>query len=791
MNLSGRSLLASVALALCACGNDPVLTDRDGGVTPEVDAHVPVIDGGRGDAGPPPIDGGPECANRDPIFPENPAAGEWQPGFANPGVGGDLPNVEAIAFGADGEVYLGGEFSTAGYAPAVNVARWDGETGWSALGAGLPGRVRSLAVASDGDLLAAHAVDESTYLATLISRWDGAAWTQVAASVESIEELAFVGTTLFAVGSFTEIGGVVTAGIARWDGTTWTGYAGIAPDYAVKAISAVSLDDVCIGGEFRTLGIIPAIGAACWNGTEWQSRTLPLPDYRGIFDLQRDPADGSLVASGDFMLESPSERGGSVARWVVDHWEPIGGGVMSEFGPGSTKMVRGLAFVPSGMYAGGAFRLINPEDPQPVAAVARWDGTTWDDIGGVFAEVGFGIETERVYMVGAGPDGSVYFGGLFTRSDSLTVAHVVRYDGTYWSALRTPGERYEGVAGAVSALEREGACAVYVGGNFQYAGAVRVNNVARYTAEGGYQALGEGVVGGVQTIEVLGGGRIVAGGNFTDETGTVFANVALWDGSTWRALGGSVDAAVSALESAPSVSPDAPELIYVGGDFTNAGEVPAENLAMWDGERWTEIGGGFHGHPYEWDPESEASTSVRAILRDPATGDLIVAGQFLSVGPDELVVNNIARWDGEQWHAYGSGLGDLAGSPQALTFWNDRLVAVGDFSQDGDGALGPVVVWNGTAWESVGTLELQPYSHVYTVEAVGDVLYVGGAFRLVGSDAAHVAVYDGTTWSPLGEGASDLVQALVAMDEGVYVGGSFDRTGTSPSVGLSLWQFAQ
>ncbi|UJR82805.1 hypothetical protein [Sandaracinus amylolyticus] len=793
MTFTRRFVSVSIALALCACGSDPVLSDRDGGAgdasTP--DAHVPDVDGGRGDAGPPPVDGGPACATREPEFPADPTAGAWEPGYANPGVGGDLPNVNSIGFGADGTVYIGGEFTTAGYQAARNIAAWDGATGWRPMGEGLSGRVRSIAVATDGTVHAAYAPDDG-WEATRIARWNGTAWTTVAESTGSIEEIVFVGTTLLAAGGFTQIGGVDVAGLARFDGTTWTGYAGLAPDGTVQAISATSLNDVCIGGSFSTLGVVASRGAACWNGTAWQARPLPFEHYIGFYDLQRDPADGSLVGAGDFMLDDTGTNGGSIARWVGDRWELIGRGVMSEFGPGSTKSVRGVAFAPSGMYVGGAFRAIDAAEPRPVNAVARWREGEWDDIGGVYAEVGFIGGSDNVYMVGAGPDGSVYFGGLFTRSDSVTVSHVVRFDGTYWSALRTPDEEYEGVAGSVAVLEREASCAIYVGGTFTYAGPIRANNIARYTREGGYQALGDGVVGSVLEIEVLGEGRVVAGGAFSDESGTVFRNVALWDASEWRPLGGSVDGEVSALESVPADSPDAQELIYVGGDFDNAGEVPAEDLAMWNGEVWTAIGGGFEGYPYDWDPtgEERAGTSVRAILRDPESGDLIVAGAFRTAGPDGLVVNNIARWDGEAWHAYGDGLGRISEHPNALAFWNGRLVAVGTFESSGETTVGRVAAWNGTAWEAVGPIPLEGFPHVVAVEAVGSALYVGGSMQFGEGEGTHVAVYDGTTWTPLGEGASDIVEALVGMDEGVYVGGTFDRTGTSPSVGLSLWRFA-
>ena len=795
------ALPLAASLALGACGDDePLLSDRDAG---PVDAQVPVIDGGVGDAGPPPVDAGPECYRSEPTVPADPTAGAWENGYGTPGVGGDLPTVDAIAFGEGGLVYLGGDFTAAGSARARNGARGPVPAGGRAMGEGRGGRVGSRAVAPSGELFAAYAGNDP-WEARRIARWDGTTWSDVASTddpdvdpeggwpleTDAIEEIVFVGTTLYVAGSFERIGGADAAGLARWDGTTWSGYAGLAPDGVVEAISATSDDDVCIGGSFQTLGVVDATYAACWNGTEWQARSTPLPFYTGVFDLARDPADGALVAVGEFMLEEPSDRGGSVARWETDHWELIGGGVMSELGPGTTQPVRAAVFAPSGMYVAGAFDVVNSEDPIVVRGVARWNGTEYEDIGGLWAEVGFIGPRNNVTVAAAAPDGSVYFGGLFTRGGGVRAAHVVRWDGTYWSPLRTPGERYEGVSGSVSALAREGTCHVYVGGSFAYAGTARANNIARYTPGVGYAALGEGVVGDVAEIEVLGGGRIAIGGSFTDETGTVFRNVAYWDGADWLALGGSVDGSVYALDHLPATSPDERELLYVGGDFQHAGELEAEHLAMWDGERWTAIGGGFQGFPLEYDPTQEAMTSVRAILRDPESGDLIVAGQFRSVGADERVVNNIARWDGEAWHAYGDGLGGLFDHPTSLGFDADgRLVAVGSFETSGDEDVRFVAVWTGSAWEQVGELALEPYGQPYELAVVGDALFVGGAFTLSGTSSQHIAAWNGTAWVPLAEGASDIVQAMLATDEGVFVGGTFDRTGTVQSVGLALWQY--
>lgn len=781
------SALASLLALGCSCGG-PVLDDRDGGndrdgAPADGGADAPIFADATPDTSAP--DAGPPCDMSDPMPPADPTGGDWAHRFANPGVAGDLPIVEAFAFGAADLVYVGGDFAGVGYQPAPNVAAWDGATGWSPLGDGLPGRVHALAVDASGRLWAAHAA-AGEYDTMHLSRFDGTAWTPIAdAEGGAIRALATVGDVVYAGGSFTRIGGVDAAGLARLEAGTWSGWSHFVPDGAIEAISAVAVDDVCIGGGFTTLGGVDARSAACWNGTAWLPRSLNLEFYRGVFALAREPGTGTLFAAGDFMLDETNANGGSIARWVTDHWELVGGGLMSELGPGTTKEARGLGFAHGDLFVTGAFVLVDPADPRPVNAAARWDGTQWNDLGGLFAEVGFGIDTTNALALGVGPDGSVYFGGRFTRAGSLRVAHVVRWDGAYFTALRTPGERYEGIGGTVNALAREGTCAIYVGGGFEYAGEVHANGIARYTPTGGYEAMGDGVLGSVLDIAIAQDGTVVAGGDFVDPgAGTAFRGIAYWDGSAWRGFGAGLDSVVYGV-AIPDRALDEPFTVIAAGSFTSSGTTPVTGVGRWDGTQWVDLGAGLLGYPYEWDPTMRATPTIYDVVLDPATGDVIIGGSFaeVGVGSAHVVTNNVARWDGTSWHAYGDGVGDAFGSILHLTFWNGSLVATGSFHLAGSTV--PAARWDGTAWQPLGTSGPDGYA-IAAAEPIGTGLYAGGIFDLDGH-AAHVAYFDGTTWSGLGEGMSDAVNALVYAPEGLYVGGGFDRAGTSAAVGLALY----
>ncbi len=781
-------VLALIAPALGGCDDAPLLTDRDAGSdAPLPDAGTDV---GPGDAGPPLLDAGPPCVDRTPTAPADPTMGAWAERFANPGVDGELPNVNALAFGADGTVYVGGEFASAGYLPVQNVASWDGAAGWHALGDGLDGRVRSLAVDGEGRLWAAYAPADG-WEATRIARFDGTTWTTIADSEGPIEDLEIVGADVYALGRFTAIGGEALAGAARFDGATWTGFTDLAPDGAVHAIE-VSAGETCLGGSFETLGVIEARSVACFDGTTWTARSLPLPFYLGVYELARDPADGSLVAAGEFMLDETNENGGSIARWQTDHWELIGRGVMTEFGPGSTREVRSIAFTPAGMLVAGAFQLVDAAEPRPAHGVARWDGTRWTDLGGLFPEVGFTLPTSNVETMEVSPDGSVYFGGLFTQAGTLRVAHVVRWDGTYWSALRTPGERYEGVSGSVLALARHGTCAVYVGGEFDYAGEVRANNIARYTLEGGYEALGDGLIGPVQDIAISRDEVVYAVGGFVGgEDGTEVQGIAAFDGARWRPLGDGLDGMVWSVALHAPTAPDANPLVYAAGDFTTSGDVPLHRVARWDGSGWTDLGVGITGHPNEFDPSMENDTRLYSVIVDPDTGDVIIGGNFAAIGSGDahIEASNVARWDGERWHAFGDGLGDRYGTVLTLALWDGALVAGGAFTTSGASPMPNLARWTGTAWEALGEDGPDGYS-ISSLAPVGDALFVGGVFSL-GAEASHAAVFFGGTWRALEVGVNDLVEALIDMDEGVYVGGTFTRSSSAPAVGVALWRYAE
>src|SRR5690606_27106088 len=101
-------------------------------------------------------------------------------------------------------------------------------------------------------------------------------------------------------------------------------------------------------------------------------------------------------------------------------------------------------------------------------------------------------------------------------------------------------------------------------------------------------------------------------------------------------------------DDGPGPSPPA---LYAGGDFTEAGGLPARGLARWDGSAWSAVATGFTG-------------TVRAIC--PATSDSI-AGLYIGgtqISLDGTDAGAIVRWDGAALHTVGNG---VAGQVFAMT----------------------------------------------------------------------------------------------------------------------------
>ncbi len=313
-------------------------------------------------------------------------------------------------------------------------------------------------------------------------------------------------------------------------------------------------------------------------------------------------------------------------------WEPLGEGL--------DNRVMATCVYKGELYAGGYFTgPVNEWGVGSLNKIARWDGTHWAPLVQGVRQSDAGAQVHALYVYG----GKLIVTGWFN-SPGLNVA---AWDSTAWSTLGSGlgNQSWSPGAGYAVGEDRYG---LIVGGAFGTPASG--TNVARWNASSeSWSAIGVNL-GAVEAIasynsDLIIGGQIASG---------IARNI--YPG--WPTLGSGIDGNVWSLLSIMETG----ELV-AGGDFTMAGGIVANNIAVWDGASWRPLGSG---------------TTERVEALEWYNKQIIVGGRFVISGG--VPAYNIARWDGSQWLTLGQGMN---GYVYALTVFNGDLVAAGDFTEAG------------------------------------------------------------------------------------------------------------
>jgi hypothetical protein len=104
-------------------------------------------------------------------------------------------------------------------------------------------------------------------------------------------------------------------------------------------------------------------------------------------------------------------------------------------------------------------------------------------------------------------------------------------------------------------------------------------------------------------------------------------------------------------------------------------------------------------------------------------------------------------------------------------------------------ALAHLAVWNGSTWsESIAGASQAPNGTVRALASRGDELFAGGDFVLAGGErVSGSARWDGRRWRALGSGVDGTVQAIAVGGSDVYFGGEFTTAGGHAANGIARW----
>ncbi len=404
-------------------------------------------------------------------------------------------------------------------------------------------------------------------------------------------------------------------------------------------------------------------------------------------------------------------------------------------------------------------------------------------------------------VVNAGPDQNIVLPNMTTPVVAPVSAATRAVPDTWQYEVAQPGVNY--YVRKLAARGRQ----IFAGGNFSQAGGQPSGSIAAWDGCGSWVPLNDPNYPGFETptsttaLEANDNFIFGGGGFFID-----FGHEGQRDWTTeWDLNTGTWNPWVFQVVS-PSLSiwdiKASSNSVYVGGQFsfqptTQQGSITpvpgypiSSSIAGWNGTNWFTLGNGITDSRRT---DGQVQGAVFAIAAGPE-GSVYAGGSFVMQTANGIA-NHIARWDGTNWWALGSGIAGCTGfscNPviDALEFGPDgNLYAAGNFTQAGGVAASCIAKWNGTQWSPVGG---GVSGEVFALATRGADLYVGGNFgQAGGSPASQVAKWTGQHWESLGTGATNGVNGTVfdfaVTRSGIYLGGFFTAAGGRPANYVVKW----
>jgi len=326
--------------------------------------------------------------------------------------------------------------------------------------------------------------------------------------------------------------------------------------------------------------------------------------------------------------------------------------------------------------------------------------------------------------------------------------------------------------------------------------------------------------------------RLFVGGGFDRAGGQVANGIAAWNGTAWSPLGSGVWDAFNNDPGTVQAFLAHDGQLFVGGSFTHAGGVQAQNLAKWyPPDHWlaagningtvtcmTEyngdliVGGGFDhvdwdgewlytGNvaglgPSGWYPIAGYGGSNNVIDLAVWDGQLVAGGAFHGM-QGNYDLDYLARWDGSTWSSFSaSGNDEIDGMVKAIAVFQGELYIGGSFWTIGGKPVEKMARWDGVEWQPVGEEVWSALIYGYgpiSFAVYNGALFVGGGFRL-GAPwwTDGIMRWDGASWSVCGAGLNNSVIDLERIDDGVseklYAAGAFSLAdGYIDSRGIAAW----
>lgn len=310
-----------------------------------------------------------------------------------------------------------------------------------------------------------------------------------------------------------------------------------------------------------------------------------------------------------------------------------------------------------------------------VSIVTSLSAQTWEPVGSGASSTVYALEPFN---------GELWAGGLFTEIGGVDADRIARWNGTQWNQA----------FGLITFMAADGLYA---------------NDTALFIGDGGRVRFWNGT-GSFNLTGVNGSSfnstayslahfqdTLYVGGVFSSP----FARIAKWNGSEYEHLTSGCNAQVSALMPFEGQ-------LFVGGNFTLAGDSVVNHTALWNGTEWNRMGAGVNNDVF-----------VECMFQDT----LYIGGRFTQANGQPA--SRVAKWNGSQWERVGGTLNDYV---TAMTVYRDELYIGGAFTTPSH-----IARLSGNSWVPVGS---GCNDRVRVLEVFNDSLFVGGDFTMAGGISA-------------------------------------------------------
>lgn len=256
----------------------------------------------------------------------------------------------------------------------------------------------------------------------------------------------------------------------------------------------------------------------------------------------------------------------NIGTYDGTQWDSVGGGIDGTFYTSAEYHNK--------VFIGGMINYFNGIWPgwpiPPVRNLVSWDGTQYQGYG--LPSDPFGVRALQVY------NDELYTGFKYQYNiNGQIFSSIFRYNDTTFNSV---GGGVSGTFKEVNALAEYNGNLI-VGGYFNYAGSLPVNNIARWNGSQ-WSNISNGLSYDVKSFLVDTVNNILyAGGAFShafNQNDTITVNfIAKYDGTQWSSLGNGMIGSVFAMA------------LYKGNLYAGTSGFPSGSLWKWDGTNWSAV----------------------------------------------------------------------------------------------------------------------------------------------------------------------------------------------------------